>query len=115
MIQLKQETCGDLEVALRREWLETNGLGGFASWRDCFAGDEHYSVTTVIVEQILLCLSSATDRASTGTTILESKRTELTTCPPTQEPSVFQQVLVHSILRPSTTVARIIWNVNYSA
>ena len=31
MIQFKQETCGDLEAALRREWLETNGLGGFAS------------------------------------------------------------------------------------
>jgi predicted glycogen debranching enzyme len=29
--QFKQETCGDLEAALRREWLETNGLGGFAS------------------------------------------------------------------------------------
>ncbi len=31
MIQFKQETCGDLDAALRREWLETNGLGGFAS------------------------------------------------------------------------------------
>jgi predicted glycogen debranching enzyme len=31
MIQFKREVCGDLEVALRREWLETNGLGGFAS------------------------------------------------------------------------------------
>ena len=31
MIQFKQEVCGDLEIALRREWLETNGLGGFAS------------------------------------------------------------------------------------
>src|SRR5580765_2347753 len=31
MIQFGQQTCGDLEVALRREWLETNGLGGFAS------------------------------------------------------------------------------------
>src|SRR5258706_3954538 len=31
MIQFKQETCGDLEAALRREWLETNGLGGFCS------------------------------------------------------------------------------------
>src|ERR1700726_3509325 len=31
MIQFKRETCGDLEVALRREWLETNGLCGFAS------------------------------------------------------------------------------------
>ena len=31
MIQFKRETCGDLDLALRREWLETNGLGGFAS------------------------------------------------------------------------------------
>ena len=31
MIQFKRETCGDLEAALHREWLETNGLGGFAS------------------------------------------------------------------------------------
>ena len=31
MIQFKRETCGDLEGALRHEWLETNGLGGFAS------------------------------------------------------------------------------------
>jgi len=26
-----KETCGNLDAALRREWLETNGLGGFAS------------------------------------------------------------------------------------
>ena len=56
MLQLKQETCGDLKVALRREWLETNGLGGFASRRYGFARDEPYSVTTVIVEQTL-CVS----------------------------------------------------------
>ena len=31
MIQFKRETWSDLEAALRREWLETNGLGGFAS------------------------------------------------------------------------------------
>jgi predicted glycogen debranching enzyme len=31
MIQFKKETCADLDAALRREWLETNGLGGFAS------------------------------------------------------------------------------------
>jgi predicted glycogen debranching enzyme len=31
MIQFEHETCGDLEAALHREWLETNGLGGFAS------------------------------------------------------------------------------------
>ena len=31
MIRFKQETLGNLDAALRREWLETNGLGGFAS------------------------------------------------------------------------------------
>src|ERR1700693_3316417 len=31
MIQFKRKTCGDLNAALHREWLETNGLGGFAS------------------------------------------------------------------------------------
>jgi predicted glycogen debranching enzyme len=31
MIQFEQETCGDLNAALRYEWLETNGFGGFAS------------------------------------------------------------------------------------
>jgi predicted glycogen debranching enzyme len=31
MIQFERETWSDLEVALRREWLETNGLGGFTS------------------------------------------------------------------------------------
>src|SRR5271166_6287384 len=31
MIQFEQEICGDLDAALSREWLETNGLGGFAS------------------------------------------------------------------------------------
>jgi len=30
MIQFTKETCGDLGAALAREWLETNGLGGFA-------------------------------------------------------------------------------------
>jgi predicted glycogen debranching enzyme len=31
MIQFNQETCGNLSSALTREWLETNGLGGFSS------------------------------------------------------------------------------------
>jgi predicted glycogen debranching enzyme len=31
MIQFSKEICGDLGATLRREWLETNGLGGFAS------------------------------------------------------------------------------------
>src|ERR1700740_397182 len=31
MIRFDQSVCRDLSTALRREWLETNGLGGFAS------------------------------------------------------------------------------------
>ncbi|HZH89756.1 MAG TPA: amylo-alpha-1,6-glucosidase [Pyrinomonadaceae bacterium] len=31
MINFDAEACQNLETALRREWLETNGLGGFAS------------------------------------------------------------------------------------
>jgi len=31
MIAFDQKTCCDLNVALTREWLETNGLGGFSS------------------------------------------------------------------------------------
>ncbi len=31
MIRLTQEVCGNIETALKREWLETNGIGGFAS------------------------------------------------------------------------------------
>jgi predicted glycogen debranching enzyme len=30
MIRFSKNTCGNLENALHREWLETNGLGGFA-------------------------------------------------------------------------------------
>jgi predicted glycogen debranching enzyme len=31
MIEFKKEVCGDLTSASQHEWLETNGLGGFAS------------------------------------------------------------------------------------
>ncbi|HYP27346.1 MAG TPA: amylo-alpha-1,6-glucosidase [Blastocatellia bacterium] len=31
MIEFTEEICGDLSAASRREWLETNGIGGFAS------------------------------------------------------------------------------------
>ena len=31
MIQFKKSVCADLTEALSREWLETNGIGGFAS------------------------------------------------------------------------------------
>src|SRR4051812_43602707 len=30
-LRFDQSVCGDLDAALQREWLETNGLGGFAS------------------------------------------------------------------------------------
>src|SRR5437879_345068 len=31
MIQFDESICRNLDTALRREWLETNGIGGFAS------------------------------------------------------------------------------------
>src|SRR5437588_10396283 len=31
MIRFGQDRCSNLDAALRREWLETNGIGGFAS------------------------------------------------------------------------------------
>src|SRR3989304_4977997 len=31
MIEFGHDICGNLDAALKREWLETNGLGGFAS------------------------------------------------------------------------------------
>src|SRR6266542_5588787 len=31
MIQFKKTICNDVDAALSREWLETNGLGGFAA------------------------------------------------------------------------------------
>jgi len=31
MIAFDRETCGDFETAVSKEWLETNGLGGYAS------------------------------------------------------------------------------------
>jgi predicted glycogen debranching enzyme len=31
MIQFNQEICGNIDAAQSREWLETNGIGGFAS------------------------------------------------------------------------------------
>src|ERR1700745_892776 len=31
MIRFGEKSCTNLDAALRREWLETNGLGGYAS------------------------------------------------------------------------------------
>ena len=39
----RESVCGDLDEALQREWLETNGLGGFAS--STHLRDEHAPVS----------------------------------------------------------------------
>jgi rhamnogalacturonyl hydrolase YesR len=31
MIRFGEEVCTNLDAGLRREWVETNGIGGFAS------------------------------------------------------------------------------------
>jgi predicted glycogen debranching enzyme len=42
MIEIGPEICGDLQQALSREWLETNGIGGYASSSLCGAGTRRY-------------------------------------------------------------------------
>jgi predicted glycogen debranching enzyme len=42
MIEFDQKTCRDLSVALTREWLETNGIGGFSSSTICGLNTRRY-------------------------------------------------------------------------
>ena len=42
MIAFDKETCADFETALSKEWLETNGLGGFASSTLCGCNTRRY-------------------------------------------------------------------------
>ncbi|HVG90983.1 MAG TPA: amylo-alpha-1,6-glucosidase [Alphaproteobacteria bacterium] len=42
MISFDKGVCTDLEAGLRREWLETNGLGGFACGALCGANTRRY-------------------------------------------------------------------------
>jgi predicted glycogen debranching enzyme len=42
VIELGREACGDFEQACRREWLVTNGLGGFASGTVALANTRRY-------------------------------------------------------------------------
>ena len=42
MIQFDQEVCADLDQASSHEWLETNGLGGFASSTICGLNTRRY-------------------------------------------------------------------------
>src|SRR5579864_8748468 len=54
MIQFERETWRDLEAALRREWLETNGLGGFASSTICGLNTRRYHGLLVAATEPLL-------------------------------------------------------------
>src|ERR1022692_4629326 len=42
MIRFGPEICGDLDAASQREWLETNGIGGFAASTVSGAGTRRY-------------------------------------------------------------------------
>jgi predicted glycogen debranching enzyme len=42
MIEIDQDSCRDLNVALTREWLETNGIGGFSSSTVCGLNTRRY-------------------------------------------------------------------------
>src|ERR1043165_4255268 len=42
MIEIDQDSCRDLNVALTREWLETNGIGGFSSSTICGLNTRRY-------------------------------------------------------------------------
>src|SRR5271168_4854018 len=42
MIQYNESICRDLEAGSRREWLETNGLGGYASSTICGMNSRRY-------------------------------------------------------------------------
>jgi|GEM_PF-1219305 len=43
MTEFDWESCCDLNIALRSEWLETNGIGGFSS--STIYGSEHSPVS----------------------------------------------------------------------
>jgi len=42
MIELDQQSCRDPDIALTREWLETNGIGGFSSSTICGLNTRRY-------------------------------------------------------------------------
>jgi predicted glycogen debranching enzyme len=52
VIEFGPEICGDLETALTREWLETNGIGGFASSTIlCINTRRYHALLTAAVDQ----------------------------------------------------------------
>lgn len=70
MIRFGRDVCGDLEVASSREWLETDGLGGFAS-----------STITGLNTRRYHGLLVATVRPPAGRMLLVSKLEETLTTP----------------------------------
>ena len=59
MIRFEPDICGNLDTALRREWLETNGIGGFASSTIIGANSRRYhgllvAATKPPVERLVL-------------------------------------------------------------
>jgi predicted glycogen debranching enzyme len=56
-IRFGREICGDFRDALQREWLETNGLGGFASSTISGANTRRYhGLLVAAVEPIVRCV-----------------------------------------------------------
>jgi len=70
LVSFGREICGDLDAALRREWLVTNGRGGYASGivagRQHRCGEQAAAVIDereleVVLRQVLeICLGSLT-------------------------------------------------------
>ncbi len=68
MIEFGADVCGELAAALRREWLETNGMGGFASSTIIGLNTRRYHALLV-----------AATRPPVGRTVLLSKLEESVT------------------------------------
>jgi predicted glycogen debranching enzyme len=57
LIRFGGEICGDFREAVQREWLETNGLGGFASSTISGANTRRYhGLLIAAVEPIVRCV-----------------------------------------------------------
>jgi predicted glycogen debranching enzyme len=69
MIRLNESVCSNLELASRREWLETNGLGGYASSTACGMNTRRYHGLLV-----------AATRPPVGRMVLLSKLEETLVC-----------------------------------
>src|SRR6266480_6897975 len=92
MIEIAQESCRNLESTLSREWLETNGIGGFSSSTITGLNTRRYhglltAATKPPVGRLVL-LSKLEE-----TLVIDGRRFELSTnqYPGTIHPQGFQQ------------------------